>query len=64
MVSATKAELAGLYIMAREAVHIRIILEELGHVQPPASLLIGVINGKVQPKLTKAMDIRFHWLHN
>jgi hypothetical protein len=31
--SATKAELDGLYIMAREAVYIRIILEELGHVQ-------------------------------
>jgi len=35
MSSATKAELAGLYIMAREAVYIRIILEELGHKQPP-----------------------------
>jgi hypothetical protein len=35
MSSATKAELAGLYIRDREAVYIRIILEELGHVQPP-----------------------------
>ncbi len=35
MSSATKAELAGLYIMAPEAVYIRIILEELGHKQPP-----------------------------
>jgi hypothetical protein len=35
MSSATKAELAGLYIMAHEAVYIRIILEELGHKQPP-----------------------------
>ena len=35
MTSATKAELAGLYIMAREAVYIRIILEEMGHAQPP-----------------------------
>ena len=33
MSSATEAELAGLYIMAREAVYIRIILEELGHKQ-------------------------------
>ena len=30
MSSATEAELAGLYIIAREAVYIRIILEELG----------------------------------
>jgi hypothetical protein len=38
MFSATEAELAGLYIMACEANYIRIILEELGHVQPPKSL--------------------------
>jgi hypothetical protein len=35
MSSATEAELAGLYMMACKAVYIRIILEELGHVQPP-----------------------------
>jgi hypothetical protein len=68
MSSATEAELAGLYIMVHEAVYIRIILEELGHVQPPKPLQTdnakedGVINGKVQPKQTKAMDMRFHWL--
>jgi hypothetical protein len=70
MSSATEAELAGLYIMARRAVYIRIILEELGHVQPPTPLQTdnamadGVINGKVQPKQTKAMDMRFHWLQD
>jgi hypothetical protein len=68
--SATEAELAGLYIMARKAVYIRIILAELGHIQPPTPLQTdnamadGVINGKVQPKQTKAMDMRFHWLCN
>ncbi len=68
--SATEAELAGLYIMARKAVYIRIILEKLGHAQPPTPLQTdnamadGVINGKVQPKRTKAMDMRFHWLRN
>jgi len=56
MSSATEAELAGLYIMTREAVYIRIILEELGHKQPPMPLLTdnamadAVINGKIQPK--------------
>jgi hypothetical protein len=68
MLSATKAELAGLYIMAREAVYIRIILEELDHVQPPTpvqtdnAMADGVINGKVQPKQNKAIGMRFHWL--
>ncbi len=70
MSSATKAELAGLYIMACKAVYIRIILEELGHKQPPMPLQIdnamadAVINGKIQPKQTKAMDMRFHWLQD
>ncbi len=70
MSSATEAELAGLYIMAREAIYIRIILEELGHAQPPTPLQTdnamadGIISGKVQPKRTKAMDMRFHWLRD
>ena len=70
MSSATEAKLAAPYIMAREAVYIRIILEELGHKQPPTpfqtdnSMAEGVVNGKVQPKRTKAMDMRFHWLRD
>ena len=56
MLSATKAELAGLYIMARKVVYIRIIHTELGHKQPPTPLQTNNvmadagINGKVQPK--------------
>jgi hypothetical protein len=71
MSSATEAELAGLYIMAREAVYIRIVLEELGHKQPPTPLQTDnamadavINNGKIQPKRTKAMDMRFHWLRD
>ena len=70
MSSATEAELAALYIMAREAVYIRIILEEMGHPQPPTplqtdnSMADGVVNGKITPKRTKAMDMRFHWLRD
>jgi hypothetical protein len=66
----TKAELVGLYITARKAVYIRIILKELGHKQPPMPLQSDnamadtVINGKIQPKQTKAMDMRFHWLRD
>jgi hypothetical protein len=67
---ATKAELAALYIMVHEAVYIRIILEELGHKQLPTPLQTNnamadaVINGKIQPKQTKAKDMRFHWLRD
>ena len=65
---ATEAELAALYIMDREAVYINIILEEMGHRQPPTplqtknSMAEALVNGKIQPKRTKAMDMRFHWL--
>ena len=66
MSSETEVKLAALYIMAREAVYIRIILEEMGHKQPPTPLQTdnamaeAVTNGKVQPKRTKAMDMRLH----
>ena len=65
-----KAELGGLYIKAREAVNIRQILEAMSHPQPKTpiqtdnSTAEGVINNKVQPKRTKAMDMRFHWLRD
>ena len=36
--SETEAELASLHIMDREAVYFRIIIEELGHTQPPTPL--------------------------
>lgn len=66
--SVTEAELAGLYIMAREAVFTRIILEEMGHPQRPTPIQIDnamadkIVNGKITPKRTKAMDIIFHFL--
>ena len=70
MSSATEAELTALYIMAREAVYMRIILEEMGHKQPPTpiqtdnAMADGVVNRKIQPKCTNAMDMRFHWLRD
>ena len=70
MSSAAEAELGALYIMAREAVYIRQILQELGHKQPRTPMQTdnttakAIINNKVQPKRTKAMDMRFHWLRD
>ena len=68
LTSATEAELTALYIMAREAVYIRIILDEMGYKQPSTPLQTdnataeAICNGKIQPKWTKAMDMRLHWL--
>ncbi len=56
--------------MAQDAVYIRIILKEMGHKQLPTpmqtnnAMADGVINGKVEPKLTKAMDMQFYWLQD
>ena len=68
MSSAAEAELGAMYINARKAVEIRIILEEMGHKQPATSIQVdnstteGIINKRVQPKRTKAMDMHFNWL--
>ena len=68
MSSAAKAELGGLYINAREAVPARITLQEMGHPQPPTpaqtdnTMAHGVVTNKIQPRRTKAMDMRLHWL--
>jgi hypothetical protein len=68
MSSAAEAELGALFINAREAVHMRRVLTEMGHPQPPTpiqtdnSTAEGVINSRVRPKRTKAMDMRFEWL--
>ncbi len=56
MTSATEAKLAALYIMAREVVYMRIILEEMGHTQPATpmqtdnAMAEAVINTKITPK--------------
>ena len=68
--SAAEAELGALFINAKEAKfkYIRRILQEMGHEQPPTPIQMdnstaeGVINNKIQPKRTKAMDMRFYWL--
>jgi hypothetical protein len=68
MSSAAEAELGALYINAREVIPLRHLLLEMGHPQPPTpiqtdnSTALGVVNNTIQPKRTKAMDMRFHWL--
>ena len=68
MSSAAEAELGALFINAKEAVYIRRILSEMGHPQPRTpiqtdnSTAEGVINSRIRPKRTKAMDMRFEWL--
>jgi hypothetical protein len=66
--SAAKAELGALYINSREAIPLCQLLEEMGHPQPPTpvqiddSTALGVVTNTIQPRCTKAMDMRYHWL--
>jgi hypothetical protein len=68
MSSAAEAELGALYINASEAVPMRQLLAEMGHKQPKTPIqtdnttACGVVNNNIQPRRTKAMDMRFHWL--
>ena len=70
MSSAAEAELGAMYINAREAIPMRQALEEMGHPQPKTpmqvdnSTALGVTNSIIQPKRTKAMDMRYHWLRD
>jgi hypothetical protein len=70
MSSAAEAEIGALFLNAKEAVYLRQILTEMGHSQPRTPIQTdnttaeGVINHKIQPKRTKAMDMRFHWLRD
>ncbi len=60
---AAEAELGALYLNAKEAVYLQQILEKMGHPQPKTPMQTdnttaeGVINKKIQPKCTKAMDM-------
>jgi hypothetical protein len=70
MSSAAEAELGALYINACEAVPMQNLLHEMGHPQPPTpmqtnnSTALGVVNSNIQPRRTKAMNMRFHWLRD
>ena len=70
MSSAAEAETGALYINARKVIEERNILEEMGHKQPPTPVQVdnstceAIVNNRVQPKRTKAMDMWFHWLRD
>ena len=65
---AAEAEIGAMYVNAREAVPARKSLNEMGHHQPRTPMqtdntaVHSVVTNNVQPKRTKEMDMRFHWL--
>jgi hypothetical protein len=70
MSSATKAEVAGLFMNAKELLPIRTTLDELGHSQPATpmrtdnSTVYGIAKKTVKQRRSKAIDMRFYWLQD
>eukprot|EP00536_Pseudo-nitzschia_multiseries_P001199 jgi/Psemu1/180551/e_gw1.15.67.1 len=70
MASAAEAEVASLFLNAREALPIRQCLIELGHPQPANPLKTynntaeGILNGTIKQKRSKPIDMRFYWLRD
>jgi hypothetical protein len=66
---AAEAKVGALYINCREAIPSCHTLEFMGHPQPPTPVqmdkttALGIVNNNVIEKL-KAMDMKYHWLHN
>ena len=64
--SAAEAELAALFLNAKESVSIRTTLGELGHPQPSTPIqtdnkcAAGIENDTVKQKYSKAIDMRFY----
>ena len=66
--SAAEAELGALFLNAREAKVIRLILRELGHEQPPTPIhvdnttAVGIVNNTIKRQRSRAMEMRYFWL--
>jgi hypothetical protein len=64
-----EAEVGTLYINCRETTPACHTLKFMGHPQPPTPMqtdnttALGIVNNNVIKKL-KAMDMKYHWLHN
>eukprot|EP00536_Pseudo-nitzschia_multiseries_P015592 jgi/Psemu1/43163/gm1.43163_g len=70
MASAAEAEVASLFLNAREALPVLQCLIELGHPQPATLMKTddntaeGILNGTIKQKRSKAIDMRFYWLND
>ena len=68
--SAAEAETGGLFHNGQTIIHIRRLLEALGHSQPPTPLKTdnstsnAFVNKSLRQKKSKAWDMRFHWLRD
>ena len=68
MASAAEAELGALFMNSKDAKIIRLILEEMGHPQPPTPIhcdnktAAGIANDTVKKHRSRSMEMRFFWV--
>ena len=66
--SAAEAELGALFLNAQEATIMRLILQEMGHPQPPTPIhidnttAVGIVNGTIKRQRSRTMEMRYFWL--
>ncbi len=66
--SAAEAELGALCLNALEAKVIRLVIEELGHPQPPTPIhidnttTVGIVNNTIKQQCSHAIEMRYFWL--
>ena len=66
--SAAEAETGGLFHNGQTKIHIRRLLQALGHPQPPTPLKTdnstanAFVNKSLQQKKSKSWDMKYHWL--
>ncbi len=69
MLSAAEAQLGTLFINAKTVVSMQRTLKEMGHPQMRTPIQTdnltahALLTNKILPKVLKAMNMRFHWLH-
>jgi hypothetical protein len=68
--SAAEAELGALFLNAQEAKAICLVLEELGHPQPPTPIhvdnttTVSIVIKTIKRQRSRAMEMRYFWLLN
>ena len=68
--SVAEAEIEGVYTCAKEAVPIRLNLEEMGHIQPPTEIITdnltacGILNKTCKQTRSKAIDMNYYWVRD
>ncbi len=68
--STAEAELGALFLNAQEAKVFRLVLDELGHPQPPTPIhidnttTVGIVNKTIKCQWSRAMEMRYFWLLN